>query len=84
MKISNPKVKNFLIFSQKKPFLIFQETETPEKVPYISENGTFLYLRKWRKTSYISGRNFPSSKNLKKKKKKKKITLKNFLIFREM
>ena len=49
MKLSNPKVKNFLIFSQKKPCLIFQETETPEKVPYISENGTFLYLRKWRK-----------------------------------
>ena len=43
MELSDPKIKKFLIFSQKKAFLIFRETETPTKIPYISRNGTFLY-----------------------------------------
>ena len=47
MKLSSPKIKGFLIFSQKKAFLIFQEAETSKKFPYISENGTLLYFRKW-------------------------------------
>ena len=38
-------IKRFPIFSQKKAFLIFLETETQKKIPY------------------ISGSNFPSSKN---------------------
>ena len=48
MELSEPKIKIFLIFSQKKAFLIFQETETPKKflifqeteLSYISGNGT--------------------------------------------
>ena len=55
--------KKFLIFSYKKAFLTFPETETPsppKKVyvsgkkfifqikVYISGNGSFLYLRRWK------------------------------------
>ena len=58
MKLSSSNIKKIIIFSQKKAFLIFQETETPKKffifqekeLSYIS--GNFLYL----------GSNFPSSK----------------------
>ena len=46
MELFGPNIKKFLIFSQKKAFLIFQETETPKKNPYILGNGTFLYFRK--------------------------------------
>ena len=46
MELSDPKIKKFLIFSQKKAFLIFRETEAPTKIPYISRNGTFLYFGK--------------------------------------
>ena len=54
MKLSNYNIKKFLIFSQKKAFLIFREMElsyilgngNPEKIPYISGNGTFLYFMK--------------------------------------
>ena len=62
MELSSSDIKKFLIFSQKKHFLIFREIEifyisgkgNPPKILYISRNGTFLYVRK---------RNFPSSKN---------------------
>ena len=59
MELSSPKIKIFIIFSQKK---------------------LFWYFGKWnffKKTSYISEGNFPSSKS-------KKETRKKFLIFREM
>ena len=46
MELSDPNIKKFLKFSQKKTFLIFRETETPKKIPYISGNGTFLYFAK--------------------------------------
>ena len=54
MELSDSMIKKFIIFSQKKVFLIFQETElsyisakeNSEKVLYISENGTFFYFRK--------------------------------------
>ena len=67
--------KAFLIFSQEKIFLIFQETETPKKNPNILENKTpknSLYFRKRKayKTYYISGSNFPGSKNKKTHSKK--------------
>ena len=47
-------IKKFLIFSQKKAFLIFRQMEpsyfsengNPEKILYISGNRTFLYFRK--------------------------------------
>ena len=47
MELSGSKTKKVLIFSQKKPFLIFWETKL------------------FKKTPYILGRNFPSSKSLK-------------------
>ena len=55
---------------------------TREIFSYISGNRTFLYFRKRKplKTSYISGSNFPCSKN----EKKKKALLKNFLCFGKM
>ena len=43
----------FISFSQKKSFLIFQETETPKKFLIFQET----------ELSYISGNNFQSSKN---------------------
>ena len=49
MELSSPKIKNVLIFFQKKGFLVFRETGLVKK------------------TSYISGGNFPSSKNKKSK-----------------
>ena len=41
MKLSRSNIKKFLVFSQKKAFLIFQETE----LSYFSGNGTFLIFR---------------------------------------
>ena len=32
MELSNTNIKKFLIFSEKKGFLIFRETETPKKI----------------------------------------------------
>ena len=46
MELSNSNIKKFLIFAQNKAFLIFWDTETQKKNPYISENGAFLYFRK--------------------------------------
>ena len=68
MELSDPKIKKLLIFSQKKSFLIFQETETLKKFFIFQET----------KLSSISGSNFLISEN------KKHPTLKNFLIFLEM
>ena len=53
MELSSSNIKKFLIFSQKKAFLIFQQMElshisgngNTEKIPYISGNETF-YFRK--------------------------------------
>ena len=60
MELFDPKIKEFFIFSRKEAFLIFPEMETQKNV---------LYFRKWNffifqgaELSYISGRNFPSSK----------------------
>ena len=49
MELSGYNIEKFLIFSQKEAILIFREMElfyisgnrNPEKIPYISENGTF-------------------------------------------
>ena len=64
--LSGSNIKKLLIFSQKKAFLISQETEIHQKIPYISGNGTI--------TSYISGSNFPSLKNIKIKKRSEKLS----------
>ena len=60
MELFDPKIKEFFIFSRKEAFLIFLEMETQKNL---------LYFRKWNffifqgaELSYISGRNFPSSK----------------------
>ena len=49
MKLTNSDTVKFLIFSQKKAFLIFPKTETPKKIPYISGNENF------EKILFISG-----------------------------
>ena len=50
MELSSSKIKKFLIFSQKRVFLIFWETElsSPElkKLPYNSQ-GNFLFSKKF-------------------------------------
>ena len=51
MELSNSNIKKFLIFSQKKAFLIFRETETPKKL-FIYKKikpllNCFLYFGKW-------------------------------------
>ena len=48
IEFSGSNIKKFLIFSQKKAFLIFRETDAPQKTLYISGNGTFLYFRERR------------------------------------
>ena len=80
MKLSSSNIKKFFIFSQKKAFLIFGETETPKK---------FLIFQE---TSYISGSNFELKKILKNPLWKNVLyfgkwnflapSLKNFLYFR--
>ena len=65
MKLSSSDIKKFLIFSQKKAVLIFQETETPKKFLIFQET----------ELSYISGSNFSSPKS------KKNPLLKSFLYF---
>ena len=67
MELSKSNNKKYLIFSQKKAFLIFWQTETTKK---------FLIFQEM-ELSYISGSNILCSKN------EKKPTLKMFLIFRE-
>ena len=56
MELSGCNIKKFLIFSQKKDFLIFRVMETAKK---------FFIFQKT-EHSHISGNKFPSSKNEKK------------------
>ena len=78
MELSSSNIKKFLIFSQKKAFLIFQETETPKKflifsqkkaVLTFTETETLKIFLMFQETelSYISGNG----------------NLKNFLYFRK-
>ena len=46
MELCSSNIKKFRTFSQEEAVLIFQEMDTPKKIPYISGNGTFLYFRK--------------------------------------
>ena len=41
------KLKTFLIFSQKKALLTFQDTKTQKNLIF-EANGTFLYFRKYK------------------------------------
>ena len=79
MVLSSSNTKKFLICSQQKAFLIFQDIElfyilgyvNPEKIPYISGNQTFLYFRKiliFQEITVLA-------------QKIKKPTLKKFLIY---
>ena len=45
MEFSNSNVEKFLIFSQKKAFLIFQEMKTPKKFLIFSQKKAFLIFR---------------------------------------
>ena len=53
IKLSGSNIKKFLIFSQKKAILIFQETETPKKFLKFQEMELSYISR-----TYISGSNF--------------------------
>ena len=48
MELSGSNIKKFLIFSQKKPLLIFQEMETPPSPPPKKNNKKCLFFRKWK------------------------------------
>ena len=66
-KITHPEKWKFLIFSQKKAFLVFRETKTP-KFFFIYQEKELSCIsgnRNPEKNPYISGSNFPSSKNKK-------------------
>ena len=72
-------IKKFLIFFQKKGFLIFQETETSDKIFIFQET----------ELSHISGNGNPKKfliihEVTFQARKIKKSTLKKFLIFREI
>ena len=45
MKLSSSNIKKLLIFSQRKAFLLFRETENPPQNISFSGNGTFLFFR---------------------------------------
>ena len=100
MELSNSNVETFLMFSQKKAALISQETENPKILFILSQKKAFIIFRKTETPNsffifqeiefsnilgtrnsknflYFRKENFRRSKN-------KKITLKRFLIFREM
>ena len=70
MKLSSSNIKKFLTFSQKKAFLIFRETETPQKIP--------LYFRK---RSFLMFQEAETLKNFLYFRKLK--SLKSFLYFRK-
>ena len=63
MELSCSNIKKFLTFSVNKAFLIFRETETPKKFLF---QETVLF--------YISGSNFPNSKNKQKKNNSEKTS----------
>ena len=71
MELSGSNIKKFLIFSQKKAFLIFRKSETLQNSLYFRKRNLFIF----QEASYISGTNFPSSKS-------KRNPLKSFFIFR--
>ena len=62
MELSDPKIKKFAIFSQKKDFLIFWERETSKKL--------FIFMET--ELSYISGNGTFRARKIKKKKHSKK------------
>ena len=61
MKLFGSNIKKFLIFSQKKDFLIFRETKTSINYLQFRKRNFFITQQ----TSYISRSNGPSSKNKK-------------------
>ena len=71
-------LKKFLLFSQKKDFLIFWEKRSPKHSLYFRKQNFLIFqetlkklseTKKWKKASYISGGNLQSLK------------MKNFLYF---
>ena len=78
MELSSSNFKEFPIFSQKKTFVIFRETETPKffftfqdaKLSYISGNGNTKKLLIFQEVTFRT-------------RKIKKSTLKKFLSFQE-
>ena len=60
MEFSDPKIKNFLVFSQKKDFLIFREMKlsSPKLKKLLIFQEIELSNRKLKKNSYILGGNF--------------------------
>ena len=67
MELSSYNIKNFLMFSQKKAFVIFQETETPQNC---------FYIKKW---NFIIFQEVTFGV----RKMKNKSLLKSFLYFRK-
>ena len=61
MELSGSNIKNILIISQKKAFLVFRETETQKKLIMFQETELFIF----QETFYFLGSNLVSSKNLK-------------------
>ena len=43
MKLSNFNIEKFLIFSQKKAFVVFRETETPQKLFIFRETEVLIF-----------------------------------------
>ena len=77
MKLSSSNIKRFLIFSQKKAALIFQETEALKKISHISGSGNFLNFRIAQPFRIFQEVTFRAQKV------KKKTLLKRFLYFRK-
>ena len=79
MELSGLNIKKFVIFSQKKSFLIFRELETTKNSLYFRKRNFLIFQEtETLKNLLYFRREFSSQKN------KKKNTLKMFLIFRKM
>ena len=69
MEPSGSNIKKFLVFSQKKPFLIFRETETPKKFLIFKERelsyilGNFLYFNIVTRNGKIVWKHGPNGPN---------------------
>ena len=87
MELSSSNIKKFLIFSQQKSFLIFQETETLKNLLYFRNNFPSpkneknpVIFRKWNFLVFLVPRLKNFRRNFQSPKIKQKSALKKFLV----
>ena len=79
MELSSSNIKKFLIFSQKKAFLIFWKQKSRKSSLYFWKRNFLIFLETEALKNFLYFRKYVSE--LKKPKKKKKTLRKKFLCF---